>query len=124
MKLTLAATLLFAATLPAAPWDGTKGDVTLSTFTAVGLWGPAPYSTAPAATRHSLFIKVICANPAVSAVRISITLSGTGLTRTESQVVPLSLLRSGQAVFPDATEDMLAAPPVVTLLFDGVTVQF
>jgi len=122
MKL-LIALLLASVMLAAAPWDGTKGDFTITTSTFPGIWGPAPASNTPNMDRNSLFIKVTCSNPAVSAVRISVTIAGAGFPRTQTQLVQLNALRSGIALFPDATEANVSAP-LVTPLFDGVSIQF
>ncbi|SRR5260370_24716407 len=109
-------TALLSSALFAASWDGTKGDITLSTTSRVVNNG--------AFDQSQVLITVKCSNLAVSAVRVTITYHGAAWSGTESRLIQLNALRSGTATFPYMSESELSAPPIVTELFDGASTQF
>jgi hypothetical protein len=113
----LAISLLFSSVLGfAAAWDGTKGDITIATVEQTVRVGEfeQPY----------MMVAVKCSNPAVSAVRVTITIHSGSFTSTRSQLVEIGVRHSGVATFPNTVAASVTVPPIVTMLYDGAVSQF
>lgn len=115
MKL-IAAILSLAALATAASWDGTRGDLTISTSSRTVQVGPF--------VQPVMVITVKCVNLVVSAVRVAVTVHNGEFTSTESRIIQLNALHSGTATFPNTSEEFVTAPPILTPLFDGASVAF